>query len=60
MNKKLICESTIDNNLVGNKGFSLDYDYLVIAVGAQVNTFDTPGVLEYCHFLKVRSFVFCV
>ncbi|KAK4789804.1 hypothetical protein SAY86_017108 [Trapa natans] len=32
--------------------FSLDYDYLVIAVGAQVNTFNTPGVKENCHFLK--------
>lgn len=39
--------------MVGNNEFSLEYDYLVIAVGAEVNTFNTPGVLEYCHFLKV-------
>ncbi|CAN6177056.1 unnamed protein product [Urochloa humidicola] len=30
----------------------LDYDYLVVALGATVNTFNTPGVLEHCHFLK--------
>ena len=56
-NKKILCRSTIDNNLVGNEKFSLEYDYLVIAVGAQVNTFNTPGVLENCHFLKVESFL---
>jgi NADH dehydrogenase FAD-containing subunit len=32
----------------------LDYDYLVVALGANVNTFNTPGVLEHCHFLKVK------
>ncbi|GMJ03369.1 NAD(P)H dehydrogenase B1 [Hibiscus trionum] len=51
-NKKLLCRYTVENNLVGNVEFSLDYDYLVIAVGAQINTFNTPGVLENCHFLK--------
>ncbi|GKU96560.1 hypothetical protein SLEP1_g9784 [Rubroshorea leprosula] len=50
-NNKVLCRSTVDN-LVGNTEFSLEYDYLVIAVGAQVNTFNTPGVLENCHFLK--------
>ncbi|KAL5793880.1 hypothetical protein ACOSP7_002474 [Xanthoceras sorbifolium] len=50
--QRVYCQSQIDNNLVGNKEFFLEYDYLVIAVGAQVNTFNTPGVLENCHFLK--------
>eukprot|EP00873_Tetraselmis_striata_P017176 jgi/Tetstr1/437440/TSEL_026121.t1 len=30
----------------------IQYDKLVIAVGAQVNTFDTPGVSKHAHFLK--------
>ncbi|KAL0560000.1 hypothetical protein IC582_000388 [Cucumis melo] len=51
-NKKVFCQSHVDNNLVGNREFSLEYDYLVIAMGAQVNTFNTPGVKENCHFLK--------
>ncbi|KAF5746000.1 NADH dehydrogenase putative isoform 1 [Tripterygium wilfordii] len=51
-NKKVFCRSNIENNLVGKNEFSLEYDYLVIAVGAQVNTFNTPGVQENCHFLK--------
>ncbi|KAI3758506.1 hypothetical protein L6452_06071 [Arctium lappa] len=51
-NKKVFCHSNIDANLVGKKEFSLDYDYLVIATGAEVNTFNTPGVVEHCHFLK--------
>ncbi|CAL5391377.1 unnamed protein product [Camellia sinensis] len=51
-NKKVFCQSNLPENLVGNNDFSLEYDYLVIAIGAQVNTFNTPGVLEYCYFLK--------
>lgn len=51
-NKKVFCRSNIDNKLVGNGEFILEYDYLVIAMGAQVNTFNTPGVVENCHFLK--------
>ncbi|KAL2547835.1 External alternative NAD(P)H-ubiquinone oxidoreductase B1 [Forsythia ovata] len=50
--KKVFCRSSVDENLAGNDKFSLDYDYLVIAVGAQINTFNTPGVLEHCYFLK--------
>lgn len=40
-------------NLDGNGEFLVDYDYLVVAVGARSNTFNTPGVAENCHFLKV-------
>ncbi|KAL5581905.1 hypothetical protein UlMin_014347 [Ulmus minor] len=49
--KKVMCRSNIES-LVGNDEFSLEYDYLVVALGAQVNTFNTPGVAENCHFLK--------
>lgn len=52
VNKKVLCRSNIDQSLAGNKEFFLEYDYLVIAMGAQVNTFNTPGVMENCHFLK--------
>lgn len=50
--KKVFCKANLDEALVGSNDFSLNYDYLVIALGARVNTFNTPGVLEYCHFLK--------
>ncbi|ORZ02538.1 FAD/NAD-P-binding domain-containing protein [Syncephalastrum racemosum] len=48
--QKIYCSS----NLVDNKGkpFELDYDKLVIAVGAYSNTFNTPGVKEHAIFLK--------
>lgn len=32
--------------------FELTYDVLVIAVGAENNTFNTPGVEKHAHFLK--------
>ncbi|XP_059437842.1 external alternative NAD(P)H-ubiquinone oxidoreductase B2, mitochondrial-like [Corylus avellana] len=51
-NKKIYCRSAQDQNLNGIEEFVVDYDYLVIAIGARVNTFNTPGVEENCHFLK--------
>ena len=54
---KVFCKSNIDKE---TRDFSLEYDYLIIAVGAQVNTFGTPGVLENCHFLKVKTLDFIV
>ncbi|KAL1926060.1 hypothetical protein VTP01DRAFT_6097 [Rhizomucor pusillus] len=52
-NQKITCTSTLDDN----KGatFELDYDKLVIAVGAYSNTFNTPGVKEHGYFLKEIS-----
>eukprot|EP00922_Rhytidocystis_sp_ex-Travisia-forbesii_P063566 GHVS01094549.1.p1 GENE.GHVS01094549.1~~GHVS01094549.1.p1 ORF type:complete len:612 (+),score=98.56 GHVS01094549.1:249-1838(+) len=32
--------------------FSLDYDILVLAIGAESNTFGIPGAKEYSNFLK--------
>nr|KYP51220.1 putative NADH dehydrogenase [Cajanus cajan] len=51
-NRKVYCRSSINNNLNDKEEFVVDYDYLIIAVGANVNTFNTPGVTENCHFLK--------
>ena len=42
----------------GKEEFAVDYDYLVIAMGARPNTFNTPGVVEHCNFLKVTSLGF--
>ncbi|KAF6153066.1 hypothetical protein GIB67_034788 [Kingdonia uniflora] len=50
-NKKVICHSN-DDTVLGKTKILLDYDYLVITTGAQVNSFSTPGVTEHCHFLK--------
>jgi NADH dehydrogenase FAD-containing subunit len=32
--------------------FEVDYDYLLVGVGATVNTFGVKGVREHCQFLK--------
>ncbi|KAL0300053.1 UNVERIFIED_CONTAM: External alternative NAD(P)H-ubiquinone oxidoreductase B4, mitochondrial [Sesamum angustifolium] len=50
-NKKVHCRSQ-KTNLGGIEEFTVDYDYLVIAMGARPNTFNTPGVLEHAYFLK--------
>lgn len=51
--KKVHCHSSQATNLGGKEEFTVDYDYLVIAMGARSNTFNTPGVVENAHFLKV-------
>ncbi|OVA20214.1 Pyridine nucleotide-disulfide oxidoreductase [Macleaya cordata] len=51
-NKKVHCQSTQKTKLDGKEGLIIDYDYLVVALGARANTFNTPGVAENCHFLK--------
>jgi NADH:ubiquinone reductase (non-electrogenic) len=33
----------------------IPYDILVLAPGAKSNTFNTPGVEQYCHFMKEMS-----
>ncbi|GAB2274833.1 External alternative NAD(P)H-ubiquinone oxidoreductase B2, mitochondrial [Dionaea muscipula] len=54
VNKKVYCKSSqqLDGHGHGQEEFSVDYDYLVVAMGARANTFNTPGVVENCHFLK--------
>lgn len=52
-NRKVYCRSPQDTDLTGEEEIVIDYDYLVIAMGARSNTFNTPGVVENCHFLKV-------
>ncbi|XVE66248.1 hypothetical protein DITRI_Ditri08aG0065200 [Diplodiscus trichospermus] len=50
--KRLHCKSAQVTNLGSKEEFTMDYDILIIAVGAQVNTFNTLGVSQYAHFLK--------
>ncbi|XP_021633670.1 external alternative NAD(P)H-ubiquinone oxidoreductase B2, mitochondrial [Manihot esculenta] len=52
VNKKIHCRSGHAKNLGGIEEFTMDYDLLVVAMGACSNTFNTPGVLEYAYFLK--------
>lgn len=50
--RKTICcqdESGIQGSV---STFKLEYDMLVTAIGADNNTFNTPGVRENCYFLK--------
>ncbi|KAL1805550.1 hypothetical protein ACET3Z_028618 [Daucus carota] len=51
-NKKVFCRSSKDGIVNGNEEIVVDYDYLVVAMGARANTFNTPGVEENCLFLK--------
>ena len=55
VNKKVYCRSNQSSTLDGIEEFTVDYDVLILAMGARVNTFNTPGVEEHAHFLKVCS-----
>eukprot|EP00594_Rhizosolenia_setigera_P014086 CAMPEP_0178965062 /NCGR_PEP_ID=MMETSP0789-20121207/16048_1 /TAXON_ID=3005 /ORGANISM="Rhizosolenia setigera, Strain CCMP 1694" /LENGTH=673 /DNA_ID=CAMNT_0020649955 /DNA_START=62 /DNA_END=2083 /DNA_ORIENTATION=+ len=51
--KTVLCESVIcEGNSCEINDFTVEYDHLVITVGAQTNTFGIKGVREYCCFLK--------
>ncbi|CAB9521114.1 Internal alternative NAD(P)H-ubiquinone oxidoreductase A1, mitochondrial [Seminavis robusta] len=51
--KVVTCESVVcDGNSCDIEDFTVEYDRLVVTVGAQTNTFGIPGVREYCCFLK--------
>jgi NADH dehydrogenase FAD-containing subunit len=41
-----------DGNSCDIEDFTIEYDRLVVTVGAQTNTFGIPGVREHCCFLK--------
>ena len=44
------------SEIVGKRDeFDIDYDYLVVAVGAESATFNTPGVREHAVFMKQVS-----
>ncbi|XP_058090037.1 external alternative NAD(P)H-ubiquinone oxidoreductase B1, mitochondrial-like [Magnolia sinica] len=51
-NKRVHCRSNDRIIVEGKEEFLLDYDYLVIAIGALASTLNIPGVKEHCHFLK--------
>jgi len=55
-NNKVFCRAVKDKKAAVQEEFSVDYDYLVIAMGGRSNTFNTPGVEEHAHFLKVYIF----
>lgn len=44
----IVCEG----NSCETKEFDVNYDRLLFSVGAQTTTFGTPGVEEYCNYLK--------
>ncbi|XP_071497123.1 uncharacterized protein, partial [Diadema antillarum] len=50
-NKVVTCQSVIDRSTL----YNLEYDKLVISVGAVSNTFGVPGVREHTFFLKEVS-----
>lgn len=51
--KIVTCESVVcDGNSCEVNEFTVEYDRLVLTIGAQTNTFGIPGVRQYCCFLK--------
>ncbi len=55
VNRLVYCESALDPN----KRYTVEYDHLVIGVGAVSNDFGIPGVKEHAFFLKVGN-IHCV
>ena len=53
LRRTIECESVIcEGNSCDIESFTVEYDRLIVTVGAQTNTFGIPGVKERCNFLK--------
>jgi len=51
--KTVLSQSVVcDGNSCTIEDFTVEYDKLLISVGAETNTFGIPGVREHCCFLK--------
>jgi len=51
--QSVTCESVVcDGNSCEINDFAVNYDRLIVTIGAQTNTFGIPGVREHCCFLK--------
>ena len=51
--KTIACESVVcEGNSCEINDFTVEYDKLIVTVGAQTNTYGIPGVREHCCFLK--------
>jgi len=47
------CDSVVcEGNSCSINSFDMEFDRLILSVGAQTNTFGIPGVREHCCFLK--------
>ncbi|PIR04391.1 MAG: hypothetical protein COV59_00910 [Candidatus Magasanikbacteria bacterium CG11_big_fil_rev_8_21_14_0_20_39_34] len=49
-----------EKKIVKTKGGDISYDYLVISLGSQTNSFGIPGVLEHSYFLKTLEDAFAL
>lgn len=53
--KELTCTWAYGDKNEASASFTLPYDHLVVAAGANSNTFGIPGVKEHAMFLKEIS-----
>ena len=52
VSRTISCISIECDELCEVRDLQVEYDRLVVAVGAQISTFGVPGVSEHCYFLK--------
>jgi len=53
LTQSISCTSIVcEGNSCETESFDISYDRLLFSVGAQTTTFGTPGVEEYCNYLK--------
>jgi len=51
--KRITCQSVAcEGSVCDIQTFDVDYDHLIVSVGATTNSFGVAGVSEHCHFLK--------
>lgn len=53
--KDMVKDVDFDNQILFTENDKIKYDYVIFAHGAEINTFNIPGVKENCLFLKTKK-----
>lgn len=53
-----VLDIDFDKNQITTTNNTLNYDNLILSHGADINTYNIPGVKEYCYFIKNKEDIY--
>lgn len=56
--KDNVLDIDFDKNQITTTNNTLNYDNLILSHGADINTYNIPGVKEYCYFIKNKEDIY--
>ena len=56
--KDNVLDIDFDKNQITTTNNTLNYDNLILSHGVDINTYNIPGVKEYCYFIKNKEDIY--